>query len=384
MCEGDSIQLTASGGNTYIWTPNSTLQNANTSMPTAFPPNTETYIVQVTDNQNCRNTDTILVSVSVVPFFDAGIDINIICGDSMQLNATQIANATYAWLPMNNISDFTIYNPLAFPITSGYYIAKLSTIHGCNIKDSLLITVNPMLVDAGEDTSICKGASLILGGNIIITPGTIFNWTPTNSLDDASKARPIATPNISTEYILNVSNLLGCTNADTINIETIIYPNIDTSFEICHGFNLVLNPSNDNATYLWNTGENSKQIVVTDMGFYTVDMLTGEGCLITDSFLVTIENCEYFFYTPTSFTPNDDGTNDVFIPITDGVDSLHFMVFDRWGEKIFESDDFTPWDGTYNENAVISGIYSWKVYYVGKGTFGREEKSAVGIVTLIK
>ena len=54
----------------------------------------------------------------------------------MQLNATQIANATYAWLPMNNISDFTIYNPLAFPITSGYYIAKLSTIHGCNIKDS--------------------------------------------------------------------------------------------------------------------------------------------------------------------------------------------------------------------------------------------------------
>jgi gliding motility-associated-like protein len=177
---------------------------------------------------------------------------------------------------------------------------------------------------------------------------------------------------------------LGCTNADTINIETIIYPNTNTSFEICHGFNLVLNPSNDNATYLWNTGETSKQIVVTDMGFYAVDMLTGEGCLITDSFLVTIENCEYFFYAPNSFTPNDDGNNDAFIPITDGVDSLHFMVFDRWGEKIFESDDFTPWDGTYNENAVMGGIYSWTAYYVGKGTFGREEKSAVGIVTLIR
>ena len=63
---------------------------------------------------------------------------------------------------------------------------------------------------------------------------------------------------------------------------------------------------------------------------------------------------------------------------------MHFIVFDRWGEKIFESDDFTPWDGTYNENTVMSGIYSWKVYYVGKGTFGREEESAVGIVTLIR
>ena len=265
-----------------------------------------------------------------------------------------------------------------------FYLINVNTLGGCDIKDSLLVTVNPMLVDAGEATSICKGASLILGGNTTITPGTIFSWTPTNSLDDASKARPIATPNISTEYILNVSNILGCTNTDTINIETIIYPNIDTSFEICHGFNLVLNPSNNNATYLWNTGENSKQIVVTDMGFYTVNMLTGEGCLITDSFLVTIEDCEYFFYSPTSFTPNNDGTNDVFIPITDGVDSLHFMVFDRWGEKIFESTDFTPWDGTYNKNTVMSGIYSWKVYYVGKGTFGREEKSAVGIVTLIR
>ena len=133
MCEGDSIQLTASGGNSYSWSPNSTLQNANTSMPTAFPPTTETYIVQVTDNQNCKNTDTVLVSVSAVPFFDAGIDRNIICGDSIQLNATQIANASYAWLPMNNISDFTIDNPIVYPISTTYYIAKLSTIEGLSL-----------------------------------------------------------------------------------------------------------------------------------------------------------------------------------------------------------------------------------------------------------
>ena len=384
MCEGDSIQLTASGGNTYSWTPNSTLQNANTSMPTAFPPSTETYIVQVADNQNCRNTDTILVAVSTVPFFDAGIDNNIICGDSIQLNATQIAGATYAWLPMNNISDFTIYNPLAFPITSSYYIAKLSTIQGCDVKDSVLITVNNMLVDAGKDTTICKGASVILGGNSAPISGTIYSWAPTVSLDNPLKANPIATPNSSTNYILNVSNLLGCVNTDTVFIATIIYPNTDTVFEICKGFLLVLNSSNDNATYSWNTGETTKQIVVTDIGFYVVDMLTGEGCLITDSFSVTVDDCEYFFFSPTAFTPNNDGNNDEFIPITDGVDSLHFMVFNRWGEKIFESDDFTPWDGTYKDKEVMGGIYNWTAYYVGKGTFGREEKSAVGMITLIR
>ncbi|MBC8265895.1 MAG: gliding motility-associated C-terminal domain-containing protein [Flavobacteriales bacterium] len=385
MCEGDSIQLTASGGNSYSWTPNNTLQNANTSMPTAFPPSTETYIVQVTDNQGCKEKDTVVVNVSPVPFFDAGIDRNIICGDSIQLNATDLFGASYDWVVSSTfISNNSIFNPIAYPIQDMYYLVNINTIEGCDVKDSLLIIVNPMLVNAGEDTIICKGASIILGGNSTSISSTIYNWTPTNSLDNPTISNPIAAPNISTNYILNVSNLLGCTNADTINIETLIYPNTDTSFTICNGFNLVLNPSNDNATYSWNTGESTKQIVVTDMGFYAVDIFTGDGCIITDSFSVIVEDCEYFFYSPTAFTPNDDGTNDVFIPITDGVDSLHFMVFNRWGEMIFESNDFTPWDGTYKDEQVMGGIYTWTAYYLGKGTYGREEKSAVGMITLIR
>ncbi|MEE2699749.1 MAG: gliding motility-associated C-terminal domain-containing protein [Bacteroidota bacterium] len=385
MCEGDSIILTSSGGNNYSWTPNNTLKNANTSTPTAFPPSTETYIVQVTDNQNCKNTDTVQLSVSPIPFFEVDADEEIICGDSIQLSATQIPFATYNWQPMNNISDFNTYNPIVYPISSGYYVVELSTMEGCDVKDSLFITVNEMLVNAGEDSSICKGASVILGGNPSGGANAIYDWTPANSLDNPTNTNPIASPNSNTTYILNVSNLLGCINADTVNINTIIYPNTDTTFDICQGFNLVLISSNkNNATYSWSTGSTSNQIVVTDEGYYFVDILTTEGCLITDSFSVTVDNCEYFFYAPSSFTPNDDGVNDVFMPITDGVDSLHFMVFDRWGEKIFESNDFTPWNGTFKDNKVMAGVYSWTAYYVGKGFSGREEKSVVGMLTLIR
>jgi gliding motility-associated-like protein len=384
MCEGDSILLSASGGNSYSWTPNNTLQNANSSTTTAFPPSTEAYIVEVTDNQNCKNTDTVLVTVSSVPFFDAGDDETIICGDSVQLNTTPIPSATYSWQPMNNISDYNIFNPIAYPINSGYYIANLSTIEGCDVKDSLFINVNEMLVNAGKDTSICKGTAVVLGANPTAAAGSLYNWSPTNSLDNPTKANPIATPNSNTSYIVNVSNLSGCTNTDTVNITTIIYPNTDTTFDICKGFNLVLKSSNDNATYSWSTASTANQIVVTDAGSYYVDILTDEGCLITDSFLVIVDDCQYFFYAPSSFTPNEDGVNDVFMPITDGVDSLYFMVFDRWGEKIFESDDFTPWDGTFKDNKVMNGVYSWSAYYVGKGNFGKEEKSAAGIITLIR
>ena len=384
ICKGDSIQLSASGGNNYIWSPTNTLQNANTSTPIAFPTNTLDYIVQVTNNYNCRNYDTILVIVNSVPSFNAGLNQNIICGDSVFLNATQINSAIYTWLPDTNISDNTTYNPTAYPIKTTNYRITVMTIEGCDLKDSLLITVKNMLVNAGNDTTLCKEESIILGGNPTAVQGSIFSWTPTSSLDNPTKANPVATPSTNTDYIINVSNQLGCQNVDTINIEIISLPSTDTVLEICEGFNLVLTPSNNNAIYNWTTGQTTEQIVVSDLGLYAVEIHTQEGCLITDSFLVILNDCEYFFFTPNSFTPNGDNKNDLFLPVTDGIDSLHFMIFNRWGEKIFESTDFTPWNGTYNNNPAPIGIYTWTAYYLGKGKFGQEEKSEQGTFSLIR
>ncbi len=384
ICEGDSVQLNSSGGISYNWSPVNSLLNWNTSTPIAFPLNTESYIVKVTDNQNCSNFDTMIVNVNPVPLFDAGNEIIIICGDSIQLNATDITGASYNWLPNNNINNINIHNPIVYPIETNYYLVESKTLEGCEVKDSVLIKVNEMFVDAGLDTSICKGSEITIGGIPSGITSSIFSWSPSNSLDDASKANPIAKPIINTAYILNISNVLGCNNSDTINIETIIYPATDTLFEICKDFNLKLQPSYKNSTYLWNTGANSQDIVVNNAGLYTVVMLTSDSCLITDSFQVTIRDCEFYFYTPNSFTPNNDGNNDIFAPITNGIDSLHFMIFNRWGEKIFESNDFTPWDGKFNGEDVVSGIYSWSAYYVGNGEFGIEEKSKVGLINLIR
>ena len=131
ICEGDSIMLNASGGNSYSWTPNNTLQNANTSSPIAFPTSSTNYRVQVTDNQNCKNTDTVSVIVNLKPSFDAGNDQTIMCGDSIVLNATLINGAIYNWTPQNNISNNTIYNPIGFPIQTTKYTVEASLIGGC-------------------------------------------------------------------------------------------------------------------------------------------------------------------------------------------------------------------------------------------------------------
>ena len=58
----------------------------------------------------------------------------------------------------------------------------------------LFITVNEILVDAGLDTSICKGAAVVLGGNPTGAVSSLYNWIPANSLDNPTKANPIAIP----------------------------------------------------------------------------------------------------------------------------------------------------------------------------------------------
>jgi len=277
-------------------------------------------------------------------------------------------------------------SPTASPIQTTNYIVIVNTLNGCESEDSITINVNDMIVDAGKDTTICR-SSIILGGYPTAVQGSDFEWikiTNEDTLIFSANGNPIVTPIITTRYIVNVSNVIGCTNSDTIHVEVLTFQNIDTTFKICKEFSLVLTASDTNSTYIWNTGETEKEIIVTDIGLYTVDILTKDGCLITDSFSIIFDDCEYFFYTPNAFTPNNDGNNDVFLPLSYDVEYLSFSIYNRWGELLFESNDFTPWDGTFKGNPVSSGLYIWKAIYNGKGIYGPEEKSDGGIITLIR
>jgi gliding motility-associated-like protein len=104
---------------------------------------------------------------------------------------------------------------------------------------------------------------------------------------------------------------------------------------------------------------------------------------------------DLIFYVPNSFTPNNDGTNDVFLPvITAGLDDQKYtlLIFNRWGEIVFESNDpSVGWDGSYlsinemltgNETNAQSGVYTWKILLNKNKNEGAVEK--VGHVTLLR
>jgi gliding motility-associated-like protein len=92
---------------------------------------------------------------------------------------------------------------------------------------------------------------------------------------------------------------------------------------------------------------------------------------------------EFRFFIPNAFTPTGNGLNDVFMPRIMGVRDYRFMIFDRWGQLFFETDDInTGWDGTYKGRKCQEDVYVWKISCVDLPE--EQEHTWVGHVTLIR
>ncbi|MGB1453764.1 MAG: gliding motility-associated C-terminal domain-containing protein, partial [Crocinitomicaceae bacterium] len=148
--------------------------------------------------------------------------------------------------------------------------------------------------------------------------------------------------------------------------------------------------------YLWNFGDGDTSTLVNPQHLY-VDVESGinigliaysvQGCSDTAQVLLDYQD-EPIIYIPNTFTPDGDQHNHVFLPVfTSGYDPYNYnlMIFDRWGEVIFESRDASiGWDGTYSGDArnVQDGVYTYKIVYKVKKT--DERRLIVGHVTLIR
>ena len=84
----------------------------------------------------------------------------------------------------------------------------------------------------------------------------------------------------------------------------------------------------------------------------------------TSYLIVDIDDCSFDgIFIPNTFTPNDDGINDIFIPVSHNIDRLELFIFNRWGQKIYESYEGEPWDGTLYDEMCQMDIYIWKINY---------------------
>ena len=291
MCIGNSVQLNASGGISYLWSPSATLNNSTISNPLSNSLGTITYSVSVTDANGCKNTDSVQVIVNPLPTIDAGIASPICSGDSIQLNAT--GGTSYVWSPVTNLSNVTIADPFADPVSTTEYFVTGTDANSCVNSDSVTVVVNALpIVDAGFNTAICLGDSVTLNA----TGGISYSWSPANGLSNTGIFNPIASPNNTTIYYVTAIDITTCTNTDSviITINQLPIANAGNDTMMCIGNSIQLNASGG-ISYLWTPSASLNNSAIANPFSnslstitYSVSVTDANGCVNTDSVQVTV------------------------------------------------------------------------------------------------
>ena len=152
---------------------------------------------------------------------------------------------------------------------------------------------------------------------------------------------------------------------------------------ICDGYPSKIQSEGQFNAYSWSTGEKENFIMVRKAGNYSLTVTDQYGCSATSTIGVNTKECLFGIFFPNAFSPNQDGINDNFRPTVFGtLTRYQLQIFNRWGQKVFESEDYTKsWDGSLGNMSQVSGAYVWICHY----QFTSEpEKTESGTLVLLR
>ncbi|MCI4667410.1 MAG: gliding motility-associated C-terminal domain-containing protein [Bacteroidia bacterium] len=288
ICAGDSVQLTASGGNSYQWTPTGNIINANTANPTVFPTVTTTYRVTVMDSTGCTDVDSLVVNVTPPPNISFGPTPILCIGDSFQLAAS--GGVDYLWDSSPTLIFPDSANPVVFPsVPTVYYLNVLDSL-GCQSRDSVFVDLHPIpMADAGADTVKCGIAPIQLSAS----GGVSYAWESSTSLSDTSISNPFADPLVNTTYYLNIIDANGCSGSDSVFVR-VWEANAGPDLEICFGDSTALQAT-EGVAYSWDPSPflinpNSPNAIVfpNDTSSFFVTITDTSGCTDRDTVQVNV------------------------------------------------------------------------------------------------
>jgi len=145
VCDGDSIQLSVGGAQSYVWDADPTLSDTGGTNPFAHPVTATTYYVTGTSIYGCVNRDSTLITIHALPYVNAGNDTLIWRDTKAYIHATTVAN-NFTWSPVTDLSDVYSLTTEANPIQSITYVLSVIDDFGCRNVDSLLITVEKNII----------------------------------------------------------------------------------------------------------------------------------------------------------------------------------------------------------------------------------------------
>jgi gliding motility-associated-like protein len=320
ICQGDQLELSASGAAFYEWLPANVTPNPFIANPMVSPLASTLFRVMGYDTIACPSFDSIFVEVLTRFSGVAGPDTILCQGDSLSLftevSAVNSGSFEYRWSPDISISDPRSANPVVWPDQDITYTVNIRNGNCAELNYPVYISVNPKpSVVAGPDQQIFKGQSVRLSAD---SPDQVrYFWSPNYNISCQDCPFPVVNPDRDFTYFVTVKDQIGCSATDSVNLRI---------WESCSGENVSL---------------------------------------------------------PNIFTPNNDGLNDIFYVRGTGLANIKiFRIYNRWGEMVFESPDINiGWDGTYNGTPVNSGVY---VYYLEAVCLNGDNTLIKGNVTVLR
>ena len=324
--------------------------------------NSGTYSVTLIIQSNTGKLDTVTSTLNVVHnsfSITATANPSVLCpGESTRLTAS--GAYSYVWTG-------GVKNGVPFvPGGTATYTVTASNAIGCTETATVTVTVyNPVVLTILPDNpAICIGDSI----QLTVSGASTYVWSPNNAISSTLSSTPIFYPTSTTAYVVTGTDANGCTGSQHVNVAVITDPKILVSKSgdmECNVRYIQLTASGADfyswspASLLGSPNAASTQATITqDTTFIVVGTIA--TCEVIDSIRVHVYNDDASaIYIPNAFSPNGDGINDcLHVMNTANFMDFYFAVYNRWGQKVFESDISNDcWDGNYKNSPAPSDTY---------------------------
>lgn len=392
---GAPLVAVASGGTdfSFHWSSNPSFSDTLNDFPDDSIGHTNfstghTYYLMVS-NGFCQRIDSVFVDIQPInPLLNIA---NPLCnGDS---------NGFISSFPTGGVAPYAFvwstgdHTSLISNLPAGTYYLTITDALNCHFNDTIVLldppplTANPTATTANCDNACNAAITLEVSGG---TPPYSYLW------NNGSMANP-NTGLCQGIYHVTVSDLFHCKylTDDTVMVDY-IYSNVDAwadQYTIYQGQSTIIHATPINGVnYSWtpdyalSSPYAANSMASPEVGTtYTVVFDDGYGCLMNDSLRIEVLEVlcyEPYIYIPNSFTPNGDGQNDILRVRSNYIKDLHLVIFNRWGEKVFETNNPDEgWNGTFRGVLLDPAVFD---YYIEVTCYNKNVFKKKGNITLLR
>lgn len=357
------------------------------------------YTVTLASLDACMTMSSQTINVNLIEL-DLQDTIVVCTNQPVPLNPGGNPNYTYVWTPAGPLDDPSSANPIAtVDQTTVFTVVVSEDSDTCTLTRQVVVEVEELFDLSADDTEICAMDTVRITANPFDPNRVItWSWEPTNVIvGDPTSNEVTAVLDSTTTFTVTATTPEGCEEVKTITITVeMLDPSVVATADppsIMYGdkTQLDVEGGDPNWMYTWSPGESlddstliNPMAMPRDTTKFVVIIKTDNGCEFMRMVTVNVEQppCRPpYVFLPNAFSPNGDGVNDVLALRGDFIESMELIIYDRWGQKVFETTDPTAaWDGLTRGTENQPGAYGYILRVVCEGGGMHQEQGSITLM----